>query len=455
MAHRMRGRYALVLVGSLLMASPGVAQTSTPGVPALDSIAAAYVQYAENDLPRHFTTPALNNLFDNTPADNAITDAGAELGRVLFYDTRLSHNNGTSCASCHTQETGFTDPDQLSTGFEGGLTGRHSMALANARWYASGRFFWDERAATLEDQVLAPIQDAVEMGSDLTELVAELGATMFYPVLFERAFGDSDVTSDRMSRALAQFVRSMVSYQSPYDRALAAGINGNPNFAAVPEIANPALAAQGHGIFGATCAGCHRTDVQVANNTFNTGLDATITDAGASNGRFKTPSLRNIDVRGSFMHDGLFQTLEEVIEFYSSGIQNNPGLGPGLPVGGFNFSAAQKAALLAFLRTLTDNTFLTSDLFSNPFVELAGDFDGSGLVDTADLAVWQAGYATGQYGGADFLKWQRNLGASWQDLQPPVASSLGAVPEPSGMILMLVGSLIALSRRTSRGPPCY
>ncbi|TWT97815.1 Cytochrome c551 peroxidase precursor [Botrimarina colliarenosi] len=447
-AHRQRvGLCALVL--AVCCGTAPAAQAAGIGSPALSAIPADYVSYAVDELPRHFTTPPLNNLFDNTPASNPISNAGAELGRVLFYDARLSHNNSTACASCHTQETGFSDPEELSTGFEGGQTGRHSMSLTNARWYASGRFFWDERAATLEEQVLAPIQDAVEMGSDLADLVNELAATDFYPVLFERAFGDTDVTRERMSQALAQFVRSMASYQAPYDRAVEAGTAGTPDFAAVEGIDNPTRAAQGHALFQRTCAGCHRTDAQVANNTFNIGLDAETVDEGAGDGEFKVPSLRNIAVRGRYMHDGRFQSLEEVIEHYSSGIQANPDLDPGLPAGGFRFNAGEKAALLVFLQTLTDTEFLMSQLFSNPLVALAGDYDGSGVVDDKDYTAWRAAYGLtadgvsgplaadgngdGVVDAADYGVWRDNFGASWEDLTTALSQ---AVPEPAAVTLL-------------------
>lgn len=439
------------------------AQPAHPaGVPALAANAAGYEAYSSDEaLPDHFTTPQMQNVFDNTPADNAITDAGAELGRVLFYDGRLSHNNGTACASCHTQETGFADPDQFSTGFEGGHTGRHSMGLSNARWYASGRFFWDERAATLEEQVLGPIQDAVEMGSDLGELVAELNDTEFYPVLFNRAFGDSAVTSERMSLALAQFVRSMASYQAPYDRAVTAGGNGAPDFN-VEGVANPTQAAAGHALFGRSCAGCHRTDAQVADVTHNIGLplidadgDGEIDDdAGAGDREFKVPSLRNIAVRGRFMHDGRFQSLAEVIEHYSSGVTNNgEPLGVGLRQGGFGFTTADKAALLAFLETLTDTEFLMSELFSNPLVTLAGDYDGSGVVDEADRDAWMAafgmtdadvsgplaadGNGDGRVDAADYSVWRDNLGARWDD---NLAALAQAVPEPAALLLAAIAA---------------
>lgn len=451
---------------------------AAPGVPALGNEAAAYVDYAITSLPSHFTTGQITTL-DNTPADNATTDAGAELGRVLFYDSRLSHNNGVACASCHTQETGFSDPAQFSTGFEGGLTGRHSPGLSNAAFYTNretglGSFFWDERADSLEDQVLGPIQDAVEMGSNLTDLVAELNATEYYPVLFDRAFGDSAITSDRLSKALAQFVRSMASYQSPFDQAIVAGSEADPNFEAVDSIDNPALVETGHNLFDLRCGSCHRTSAQVADNTHNVGLPsidangdgATDENVGAGDGEYKVPSLRNIAVRGRYMHDGRFDSLEEVIEFYSSGVEaNGHPLSTGIQAGGFNFSTTQKAALLAFMETLTDTEFLMSELFSNPLVTLGGDYDGSGVVDMDDLAAWQAAYGTtdddvsgplyadgngdGVVDAADYALWRDNLGARWDDGMAALAQ---AVPEPTTAIMaVLLFGTLGKRRRSRNG----
>ncbi|MEN0109144.1 MAG: cytochrome c peroxidase [Planctomycetota bacterium] len=438
------------------------APAASPGVPQVAATAADYVGYSIDDLPASFRTPVLQG-FDNTPADNPITNSGAELGRVLFYDARLSHNNGTACASCHSQATGFGDEAQLSVGFEGGLTGRHSMALANARFYDSGRFFWDERAATLEEQVLGPIQDAVEMGSNLTDLVGELAATEFYPVLFDRAFGDTEVTPDRISKALAQFVRSMVSYESPYDEAVAAGGPGRPNFAAVDSIDNPAQVQQGHQLFAGTCGRCHTTDAQVATDTHNIGLDAVDTDEGAGNGEFKTPSLRNAAQRGRFMHDGRFASLEEVVAFYSGGVQPNANRSPLIPPGGFRFTPQQRAALVAFLQTLSDPVFLSSELFSDPFVSLAGDYDGNGVVDMDDYAAWRAEFAEAEAGAggplyadgsgdgvvdaADYGLWRDNLGARWDDAWQALAA---VVPEPGAVSLLAVAGSLAATRRRRR-----
>ena len=346
---------------------------SVLGVP---SLPAAAFNYANINLPAHFTQPVQGfgdvTDTDNTPNNNPVTDAGATLGRVLFYDKRLSANDTISCSSCHIQEFGFSDPRQFSVGFEGGLTGRNSMGLANARYYERGRFFWDERADTLEDQVLMPIQDSVEMGMDLNTLEAKLASTSFYPDLFDEAFGSPQVTSERISLALAQFVRSMVSYQSKFDSAFN---NGNPNF-------NGTLTAQenlGRQLFfsnngSPNCDSCHETVALTGDQPRNNGLDAnTSADQGAGGGEFKAPSLRNIAVTGPYMHDGRFETLAEVVEHYNSGIQDHPNLANQLQQNNqpeqLNLTQQEKDALVAFLETLTDETFLADPKFSDPFPE--------------------------------------------------------------------------------------
>jgi len=329
---------------------------------------------ADFPLPAHFLAanggPSVIST-DNTPPGNPTTDAGAALGRVLFYDMRLSANDGLSCGGCHSPFIGFSDTPQRSVGFAGGLTARHSPSLANARFYRRGRFFWDERAATLEDQVLRPIQDGTEMGMTLDNLVAKIAATPYYPPLFAAAFGSRTVTGDRVSRALAQYVRSLVSKDSRYDRAFAAG--GPPNFAAV----FTAQEIEGERLFRASgCAGCHVTVAQVGDSVHNIGLDAVSADTGAGRGAFKAPSLRNVAVLPRFMHDGRFTTLDQVVAFYDSGVQPNPDLDRRLrnPDGSprrLGLTATQRAALVAFLRTLTDSTFLTAPRFANPFAPAA------------------------------------------------------------------------------------
>lgn len=459
----LRRRSALFIV-SVGMAEllARVAAAAPPQVPSLPSQPAGYVKYAIQDLPAHFKNGAVAAL-DNTPADNLLSDAGATLGRVLFYDTRLSHDNSTSCASCHHQSAGFSDPNQFSTGIDGQLTTRHSMGLANGNYYISGAAFWDERAESLEEQALIPIESAAEMGSTLSEVVTKLNQTTFYPALFQAAFGSPDVTAERIGKAIAQFERAMASYQAKYDAAFAPG-SEEGDFAAVftaDELAGQALF---HGV--GRCAGCHTTHAQVGQQVANIGLDATVVDEGAGEGRFKTPSLRNIAVRGHFMHDGRFSTLEEVVEFYNSGVQDNPSLDHGLidPLQ-LGLTPQQVQQLVAFLNTLTDNEFLTSDLFSDPFTTLPGDYDGNGAVEAADYFVWRESFGdtsslvadgNGDHvvDAADYALWRRNLGRTWQSLGAAAGGNSIAqvVPEASTVSLAAIAVAWLFGRR-SRGRP--
>jgi len=288
------------------------------------------------------------------------------LGRVLFYDTRLSSTGTIACGSCHIQSLGFGDTARFSNGVAG-VTARHTMSLANSRFYLRGHFFWDERAATLEDQVLMPIQNPVEMGETLDGIVAKVSAASFYPPLFQAAFGSTQVTSSAISLALAQFVRSLVSSGSKFDKAFAGA--GPPNFAGFSQ-----QEQQGQQLFTGPggCAACHSTNAIVADNIHDTGLDSTITDVGTGNGQFKVPSLRNVGLQASFMHDGRFQTLQQVVAFYDSGIQPNPNLdqrlrGPDGAPKRLNLTQAQRDALVAFLNTFTDSTFISAAKFSSPF----------------------------------------------------------------------------------------
>jgi cytochrome c peroxidase len=280
---------------------------------------------------------------------------------------RVSRNDGLSCAGCHSPFIAFTDTPQLSVGFAGGLTGRHTPALANARFYKRGRFFWDERASTLEEQVLMPIQNTTEMGTTLTDLAAKLTVTPYYAPLFQAAFGSPTVTTDRIARALAQYVRSLVSANSRYDQAYAGG--STPTFPAV----FTAQEIEGEQLFRSTgCASCHATVAQVSDSVHNIGLDLVSVDTGAGRGAVKAPSLRNVAVRPRFMHDGRFTSLAQVIDFFDAGVQANPDLdarlrnADGTPKR-LHLTSEQKAALVAFLGALTDSTFLTAARFANPF----------------------------------------------------------------------------------------
>lgn len=370
-------------------------------IPILPTI---HFNYANNTLPdyldsNYYPAPfefqhALSE-FDNTPLNNPITDAGATLGRVLFYDKKLSANGTVSCASCHIQSRGFSDTLVFSVGFNGGLTQRHSMGLSNARFNGSGKFFWDERAATLEQQALMPFQDSIEMGITLTQLEQIVRGQSYYPSLFQDAFGDTAVSSSRIAKAIAQFERSIVSTTSRYDSARSqvnSPIANFPDFTAEENLGknlfmlNRTL-TNGNKI---NCIYCHISEGFVAVAPINpnghtastiNGLDLiTTSDSGVyltskitdDIGKFKAPSLRNVAVRAPYMHDGRFATLEEVIDHYSSGIQSHPNIVSPLAdsngvAGQFNFTQQEKNALLAFLKTLTDDAMLEDEKFSDPF----------------------------------------------------------------------------------------
>jgi cytochrome c peroxidase len=332
--------------------------------------------YAEVHLPRHFRGPV--RRFDNTRQDNPITDAGATLGRVLFYDTQLSLNNTLSCASCHQQKHAFSDPRTFSKGHDGREGDRHAMPLVNLRFEPSGRFFWDERARSLEEQVLMPIQNKVEMGQDLKGLIEKLSADKHYGPLFQRAFGDTRITDERVAKALAQFVRSLVSYRSRFDEGIAQGLTPRDDF---PNFSR----AENHGktLFLRNCAVCHLPPGQAAvfsqTTPSNNGLDTqdALRDFGVGDitfrrtdvGRFKSPSLRNVEHTAPYMHDGRFKTLSEVIDHYSTGVKNHPNLDPRLrgPRRLLNLTTDEKTDLVAFLKTLSDPNFLNDPRFSDPF----------------------------------------------------------------------------------------
>lgn len=338
--------------------------------------------YSNITMPAFLTAPPIQGQI-NTPANNQVTDWGATLGRVLFYDKTLSKNKTISCASCHKQANAFSDFEALSKGFNGGSTGRNSMSLIDAKYYPNGRFFWDQRAATLEQQVLMPIQDLVEMGITLDTLVKRVQDQSYYPTLFTKAFGSGTINSDLISKALSQFVRSIVSYQSKYDQGrqtLPAAPAPPPN-AVFPNFT--AQENRGKEIFLSPiggCAPCHGSETFTAPQEKNNGLDRNTMDRGFGavlnntnlDATFKVGSLRNVELTAPYMHDGRFMSLEQVVEHYNSGVKDHPNLSPQLKLPNgqprlLNLSAADKAALVAFLKTLTDKNVTTDVKYSNPF----------------------------------------------------------------------------------------
>jgi cytochrome c peroxidase len=370
-----------LVLSTLALTSCSVQSPGTPaGVAETTTIDFANVaSYAPQGLPAYFdkTVAAL----DNSPRSNPPNDRIATLGRVLFYDLKLSTNNRASCASCHQQKLGFTDSMRFSNGIStAATTDAHAMRLGNLRYWQPGTAFWDRRAATMEAQVVDPIHSLVELGwggaaGGIDDLIRKMGATSYYPDLFKWAFGSPGITEPRMQQALAQFVRAMVAYGSRWDFGYARVFAPTaPN--RVLDVALPNFTPQenrGRHLFmakvaqgGAGCAACHMPPTfALAADARSNGLDTGETRL------FKAPSLRNVGLTGPYMHDGRFATLAEVIDFYDHGIQNGPALDPRLRHGPrpqrLNLSASDRAALVAFLTTLNDTALTTDPRFSNPF----------------------------------------------------------------------------------------
>jgi cytochrome c peroxidase len=319
---------------------------------------------------------------DNAPAGVALSSHVATLGRVLFHDRRLSVNDTKSCASCHQQATDLADSGRFSVGFAGtDLTTAHSMRLANLRYWKPGSMFWDRRAASLEAQSVMPIQHPVEMGFDaahggIEALMAKMRSAPYYAALFSVAFGDSAITEERMQIALAQFMRSMVSVNSRWDSGYAQVFDPSlPDKGLSKPV--PGLSEQedrGRHLFmnlpskgGLACATCHVPP------TF--ALSATSGSNGLDEGEtriFKSPSLKNVGSSGAFMHDGRFSSLEQVVEHYASGVKDGPALdknmrGPDGKPRVRNITPEDKAALVAFLKTLSDPVLAADPRFSDPF----------------------------------------------------------------------------------------
>jgi len=300
---------------------------------------------------------------------------------VLFYDLRLSTNDRASCASCHQQAFGFTDPMRFSNGISSAATTEaHAMRLGNLRYWQPSSTFWDRRAASAEAQASHPLHSLVELGwggaaGGIDDLIRKLSATTYYADLFAWAFGSSTITEPRIQQALAQFVRAMVSSSSRWDTGYAQVFApGAPNRALDRNLPNfTRQENRGRQLFmtavaqgGAGCSSCHLPPTfALAADARSNGLDPGETRL------FKAPSLRSVGLTGPYMHDGRFATLAEVVEFYDHGIQPGPALDSRLRQGSapqrLNLRAEDRAALVAFLMTLTDTALTTDSRFSDPF----------------------------------------------------------------------------------------
>jgi cytochrome c peroxidase len=335
------------------------------------------------DPPIYDPTPYEMELGDfpppNLPSDNTLTKAGVQLGRMLFYEQKLSRTGTQACADCHLQKDGFSDIRRFSIGVEDLPGTRQAMAAFNLAWHTNG-FFWDGRAPLLRDQALLPIQDPLEMNETLANVVSKLQAEQMYRDQFIRAFGDDSVSSERMSLAMEQFMLTIVSHESKYDKFLRGDLTFSPS------------EQRGFDLFfsefdpfgterGGECFHCH-AGINFTNNKFmNNGLDAEadFTDMGRfkvtqnpdDRALFKVPSLRNIALTPPYMHDGRFATLEEVLDHYNTGAKSSSTVDPimqfNLQPGGLQLSAQDKADIIAFLHTLTDTEFVNKAEYQSPF----------------------------------------------------------------------------------------
>lgn len=333
---------------------------------------------------------------DNT-GTNVIVNAKATLGRVLFYDKKLSINNSVSCASCHRQQFAFGDTALVSSGVEGGVTFRHAMRLINSRFANEVRFFWNERAETLEAQTTMPIQDHAEMGYSgqngrpgLPELISKLENTDYYRELFSFVYGDVNITEQRMQECLAQFVRSIQSFDSKFDagRVLAANdAQPFPNFTAQENqgknlfLAPPQFDPTGSRIGGGLgCGGCHAApEFDIDPQSRNNGIIGIINTPGIDIGNTRAPSLRDLvktngELNGPMMHTGVIKTLQAAVGHYGT-INIAPGntnLDPRLQPNGngqrLNLTAPEVNAVIAFLRTLSGTNVYMDSRWSDPFL---------------------------------------------------------------------------------------
>lgn len=303
----------------------------------------------------------------NIPVDNPLTVEGVALGRKLFYETALSNDYSMSCASCHRQEHAFSDPRRFSIGTDGSIGHRNSMPVQNLAW--EHIFFWDARATSLEDQALRPVRDLAEMRNDWPTVEARLRTHPDYPTMFKNAFGSPGIDSMRVVKAIAQFERTLLSYNSAYDRFMHQG-----DATALTEQQQRGMTL----FFGdAHCGDCHMAPRFNDQNIQNVGLPGDddlglmgITGNEADRGRFKNVGIRNIAVTAPYMHDGRFATLADVVDFYAREVDlSSPNLdGHMLPwvMGQVDLDHEERADLVAFLHALTDPGFLTDPAFSDP-----------------------------------------------------------------------------------------
>lgn len=325
------------------------------------------------EIPSHFPQMQI-------PEDNPMTVEGVELGRLLFYEKKLSGDNSISCGSCHAPSSAFSDPNQFSTGIDGVQGRRNSMALINLGW--NDFFFWDGRAKTLEEQILIPVEDPVEMHETWPRAMSKLKSDPAYRNWFYKAFNTENADSTHAAKAIAQFLRTMISGKSKFD-VMYKYENNLPLSASEQAIYNSITVSEwgGYDLFrslnGADCFHCHNGPLMQVKKFSNNGMDATFTDLGRGevtgnsndNGKFKVPTLRNIEFSAPYMHDGRFATLDDVINHYSHFIQISPTIDPLIEFasqGGVQLDAQEKDLIKQFLLTLSDEEFINNPAFKAP-----------------------------------------------------------------------------------------
>ena len=321
------------------------------------------------EIPSHFFRPPL-------PEDNPLTVEGVELGRHLFYEPMLSGDNSQSCGSCHNQSLAFTDNGRkFSVGIDGSIGKRNSMPLFNLFYHVDG-LFWDGRASTLREQALMPIEDPTEMNTTLEEVIDKLNNSEKYQDMFFKAFGSEEISPEKIGLAMEQFMLTLISSDSKWDR-VKQGLEELTEQERAGEVLINLEFVPFPGFTAGDCFHCHGGPDFSNHEFFNNGMDEEFTDLGRylvtgndfDKGKFKAPSLRNIELTSPYMHDGRFETLEEVLDHYNEHVLvNSPNLDPNLVVSstGLNLDSTDKANIIAFLKTLTDNTFLNNPRFSDP-----------------------------------------------------------------------------------------
>lgn len=316
------------------------------------------------------------------PNDNPWTNEGVELGTHLFFDPILSADSTMSCAGCHFSQLSFTDGKKVSTGIDGVAGTRSSMSLINIGYVEKG-LFWDGKVNTLEEQALLPVEDPIELHDTWTNVEQKLKTHPSYPTMFRKAFGiedTEDITKELAVKALAQFERTLVSSNSRFDKIYLReeGIFTNSEKRGFEMFFDKG--SQGSGVPDAECGHCHNEPLMTVDEYFNNGLDSVgsltefedwgrglVTQDTFDNGKFRAPSLRNIALTAPYMHDGRFQTLEEVIDFYNESPNHENGSNIDVNIRPLNLTATQKQDILNFLHTLTDTVFINNPAFQSPF----------------------------------------------------------------------------------------